>query len=132
MVIKKETLIKALQLFCDHFDINSDELMYNFILSEDLIKLWNDKYASIPGPLTLYIRRHTHVSGTVPDKYRKLLGLFTGETIANYGGITSITVQINEYQFIVQPQLPDDERVDVRDSIAAVIGNGCGETFWKV
>ena len=125
MPVTKTILVDAIKLFNQHFEIDTALKQHQFILGGDAVGLVSGVYETIPtNPITIYLRRNTEVPHDASEKYLKLLGLFTGETIANYGGITEITVQINEYVFKVKPQPGDHEDggYDVISQIIKVFG----------
>ena len=121
MPLIRSTLVDAIKLFNNHFDIDTPLKQHLFILGGDAVGLISGMYTSVPtNPITIYIRRSLEVPQDASEKYSKLIGLFTGETIANYGGITEITVQINEYAFKVKPQPADHEDTGF-DTISRII-----------
>lgn len=125
MPVTKTILVDAIKLFNQHFEIDTALKQHQFILGGDAVGLVSGVYETIPtNPITIYLRRNTEVPHDASEKYLKLLGLFTGETIANYGGITEITVQINEHVFKVKPQPADHEDggFDVISQIIKVLG----------
>lgn len=121
MYLTRTTLVDAIKLFNQHFDINTTLKQHQFILGGDAVGLISGAYKTVPAnPITIYLRRDLSVPQDATEKHAKLIGLFTGETIANYGGITEITVQINEYTFKVKPQ-PSDHEDSGFDTISRII-----------
>lgn len=121
MHLTLKTLVAGIKLFNQHFDIDTPLKQHQFILGGNEVGLVSGKYSSCPGnTITIYLRRNADVPDDATEKHLKLLGLFTGETLANYGGITEITFQINEYAFKVKPQ-PEDHEDTGFDTISRII-----------
>jgi hypothetical protein len=121
MHLTLETLVAGIKLFNQHFDIDTPLKQHQFILGGDQVGLVSRKYASTPGGvITIYLRRNPVTPSDVSEKYLKLLGLFSGETLAIWGGVTEITIQINEYTFKVKPQPADHEDLGF-DTVSRII-----------
>lgn len=119
--LTRDTLVNAIKIFNQHFDIDTPLKQHGFILGGDAVGLVSGLYITTPpDPITIYLRRGLNVPQDATEKHAKLIGLFTGETIANYGGITEIIVQINEYAFKVKPQ-PCDHEDSGFDTISRII-----------
>ena len=121
MHLTLETLVAGIKLFNQHFDIDTPLKQHQFILGGDQVGLVSRKYASTPGGvITIYLRRNPVTPSDVSEKYLKLLGLFSGETLAIWGGVTEITIQINKYTFKVKPQPADHEDLGF-DTVSRII-----------
>lgn len=121
MALSKKCLVNAIKSFNEHFEIDTPLKQHQFILGGDAVGLITGIYASVgEDVITIYLRRNPEVPYNASKKYIALLGLFTGETIANYGGITEITIQINEHTFKVSPQ-PKDHDCSGFDTISRII-----------
>ena len=119
--VNREDYLKAIKSFNEHFEIDTPLKQHQFILGGDAVGLITGIYASVgEDVITIYLRRNPEVPYNASKKYIALLGLFTGETIANYGGITEITIQINEHTFKVSPQ-PKDHDCSGFDTISRII-----------
>lgn len=121
MALSKKCLVNAIKSFNEHFEIDTPLKQHQFILGGAAVGLITGIYASVgEDVITIYLRRNPEVPYNASKKYIALLGLFTGETIANYGGITEITIQINEHTFKVSPQ-PKDHDCSGFDTISRII-----------
>ena len=104
MSVTKTSLVEAIKLFAKHFDITTPQLKQRFIVAGDAVGLVCGAYSSVGGDIEIYLRRNTHVNVDDPIKYQTLVGLFSGETLSNWGGVTQITVKLNQFTFKVSPQ----------------------------
>lgn len=104
MSVTKTSLVEAIKLFTKHFDINTPQLQQRFIIAGDAVGLVYGTYGSICGDIGIYLRRNTFADAADPLRYQKLVGIFSGETLSNWAGVTQITVKLNQFTFKVSPQ----------------------------